>query len=194
MQVPQSTQLLALIGLAISTWQQTERSMTELFAIVSDMPSAKAVSLFDGIINFKIRLLILDRMMALEGLSALDMETWLCMSRALRHGYDNRHKLAHFGLVGTPEGIAISPFLTLEKSLAVTREALHEKDIKQRHDEFLGLALSVEWFTSQAILRRPQSQISLRRPVAKHPLIPQLQDRAAQRLAKRRGQQQPDQD
>lgn len=185
MQITPNIQLLALVGLALSTWSQVERAMTELFSVISGMDRKRAAILFDGIINFETRLSILDRMMALEPVDEMEAETWTRLSKRLGRFYKKRHELAHFALGCNDKGEwTVSPFLTFETIIfnEDQRKHLTTAVVSERNGKFVELALTIDWFTAQAVRRRPQSGIGLERQISEPPLVARLRELAAQTL------------
>ncbi len=197
MDTPQ-VQILALVGLSLSAWSQVERAMTDLFIVTSEMERRRAMAAFDGIISFEVRLSILDRMMAFQGLDELEAETWIRMSRRLSKFYKKRHELAHFALGARPPGeFVINPFLTYEKLWesvgkdAAPLKALNIEAVSARKDEFIELALTLDWFTGQAVRRHPELGIGLTRPLSEPLLVARLQASAAQILEERKQRGKP---
>jgi hypothetical protein len=143
--VPANIQLLALVGLALSSWSQVERSMTALFVQISRMDVIRAIALFDGIVSFEVRLAILNRLMTFEDLSELDQETWVRLSKRLAKFYKRRHQLAHFGVGGNDRGEwTISPFLTYDNMHEGKRIHLTQGEVSERNGEFVQLSLALD--------------------------------------------------
>jgi hypothetical protein len=146
------------LGVALSTWGQVEINLTGVFVQISEMKNVrKAIALFDGIINFELRLMILDRMMAHEAVDEVEREMWNRFSARLSKAYKKRHELAHFSLVGNQQHeLCISPFLSIDKLYEAGDghvKSLTARQIQVRGARFIELANGVHWFMSQAARR-----------------------------------------
>ena len=175
-----------------------ESSLTSLFAILADFKdsrdasviSHKAHVIFDTIVSFETRLQIVDSLMAEEGLSELDLETWAKCSSRLMKFYKKRHQLAHFSIVAEihdkGQTLRFSPFLTFGKMMRREFKYLSVDEINERKDKFRDLQRAVSCLSFAAQQRRGLHQEF---PTPEVPLTAHLRELARQSLAKR--QQQP---
>jgi hypothetical protein len=188
MKAPINVQTVAHVGLALSVWSQVEMTMTYLFSLISGMEGRKAIAMFDGIISFEVRLSILDTMMGFEKVDEVEAEMWQRMSSRLTKAYKKRHELAHFRLIGSDEGLAISPFLTHHKLLANTQKTLSRAQIKERNHRFFAIDQALTWFIDQADRRRSPNGTGLRLFDEEPPYVAQLRALAIQTLEERKRQ------
>src|SRR5262245_49679864 len=92
--------LLLAVGHALRTWGMFELMLAQLFGMLSDYSDyKKAYAIFETIISFETRVDILDALMALEGLTPLEHETWRRFSSKIRKNHKKRHELAHFSVL-----------------------------------------------------------------------------------------------
>src|SRR6185312_15982290 len=145
----------------------------------------KAHAVFNTIISLETRLDVIDALMAEEGLTPLELETWNRCSLRLRKLYKRRHGLAHFSVVYSIEsrdqvGHLISPFWTFASALAGEHQILDKPQIDERTDHFLEMVGAISHFHSEARRRRGQQQGN---PTPIAPIVARFQASAAQILA-----------
>lgn len=185
--------LLLAVGQALQTWGALENNLTDMFANLSDIPHrGKAFALFDTIISFETKADVIDTLMSIEKLTALEHETWRRFSAQLRKHYKKRHEIAHFGLVGdtTKEGdvrYKLSPFLSLGGIVRGQVRTLTTKEIQARKAKFLDLNGALWWFSMDVETRRGRRPSN---PMQAPPLVLRLRELAAQILEERERKQQ----
>lgn len=187
MEAPPVVNVMALVGLSLSTWSQVERSLTHAFAVVSGMEARKAIAMFDSVISLEIRLAMLDRLMQFETHDEVEAEMWERLSVRITKSYKKRHELAHFTIATNLKGEwGVSPFLTFDKMFDPARTVLTQEVIRERHQRFFLVSEAIDWFKDRALVRRGQPPEGPLRESAEPQLVPQLRELAARTLEERK--------
>lgn len=192
---------------ALINWTFVEIQLAQLFAIVSDIQDAgtlalnrKAHAIFDAIISFDARLAVVDALMAEEGLSPLETETWAKLSSRLGKLYKRRHSLAHFtfsAIIGHEPNKSpphdhdgwdwgLAPFFTMGSMMRGTSTRLTIEQVRERDLHFHEAHRSLDYMTQKARERRGRQ---LSNPMPEPPLVARLRALASQSLEERQKQQ-----
>jgi hypothetical protein len=178
---------------ALAAWSAAEIELTQLFARLADLQTIqngryhkKAHLIFDTIISFETRLDIVDALMAEEGLSELELETWNRCSARLRKLYKRRHSMAHFVLMGVTTNdkaeYQISPFFTIGAAMRQQAKSLSITQIMERRAHFHEMVLAISYFEWGALERRG---LHLDNPMPEPPLVARFRALASQILEER---------
>jgi hypothetical protein len=189
------TELSVAIVNALSAWSSVEIQLSQLFGILADMQDVrdnnlnpKALAVFDAIISFGTRRTVIDALMAHEGLTPLEAQTWRLFSARLMKLYKRRHELAHFVFSGTPIDLkqnpvqlnyAVAPFFTLSSAMKRQFKSLTADQIKERADHFAEMTQGIGYLTEQAKMRRGQQ---LNNPMPEPPRVTLLREAASRKL------------
>ena len=192
---PSNTKLLNAVGMALALWSAVEMHLCALFRTISDMKSKdRASAMFDSIINFEIRLVIISNLMETEDVDPVEAEMWRRLSRKLAASYKKRHEVAHFSIRmrgGEPHA---APFLTHTRLWVTGETLLGADEIEERARKFTLLARAITWFNIRAVHRRTPADKDQPAAPVEEPFVLQLRELAIQSLAKQPPRDQSDPD
>jgi hypothetical protein len=179
-------ELLVAVGEALAAWSAIEVFITDLFAILTDIPNKRDQTLnrrahliFDAIISLETRLDVVDVLMANEGLSPLEIETWNRAYLRTKDLYKKRHGLAHFGLVGNPTELdnpdpeksgyisySLSPFFSIGAAVSGGMKILTKAQIDERAVHFREMGAALYFFSLSKSASRAAARQSHARAAA----------------------------